>query len=337
MQHQGELRTLDSSLIFLDTNTGKALSETTFSSGDAISISIIRTGDVDGDFDPTMITDHAPIFTGSTTLEVNENETIVADLNGFDSDGNTITYSISEGIDRAFFSVNATTGILSFKAAPNYENPSDDGGNNVYDLVISLNDGVNTTIQALTITVLNLDSTNHIYPDWFSHSKVIEDIELNHQPYSTKINLNKVWYKSLSIPETNFSTTLDTYSFEETQSGGIGYGSHLAFDDRVYVFHSNWEGFNMPANGRAAALVYDKDRNLTDFIYKKIPGGTHQYPLLNSDGTFQVLFPGVDEGELKDGEPGDATSWVFNPSDNTFSEVPINVGCHGSNKFDYEQ
>jgi len=337
VQHQGELRTLDSSLIFLDTNTGKALSETTFSSGDAISISIIRTGDVDGDFDPSSITDHAPIFTGSTTLEVNENETIVADLNGFDSDGDTITYSITEGIDRAFFTVNETTGMLTFKAAPNYENPSDEGGNNVYDLLISLNDGVNTTIQALTITVLNLDSTNHVYPDWSSHSKVIEDIELNHQPYSTKINLNKVWYKSLSVPETNFSTTLDTYSFEETQSGGIGYGSHLAFDDRVYVFHSNWEGFNMPANGRAAALVYDKDRNLTDFIYKKIPGGTHQYPLLNSDGTFQVLFPGVDEGELKDGEPGDATSWVFNPSDNTFSEVPINVGCHGSNKFDYEK
>ena len=183
----------------------------------------------------------------------------------------------------------------------------------------------------------DLDSENHVYPDWFSHSKVIEDIELRHQPYNTKINLNEVWYKSLSIPETNFSTTLDTYSFEELQAGGIGYGSHLAFDDRVYVFHSNWAGFGIPANGRAAALVYDNDRNLTDFIYKKIPGGTHQYPLLNSDGTFKVLFPGVDEGELEDGEPGDATSWVFNPSDNTFSEVPINVGCHGSNKFDYEK
>ena len=93
----------------------------------------------------------------------------------------------------------------------------------------------------------------------------------------------------------------------------------------------------MAANGRAAALIYDNDRNLVDFIYKKIPGGTHQYPLLNSDGSYQVLFPGVDEGELANGEPGDATSWTFNPADNTFTEVPINVGCHGSNKFDYEQ
>ena len=177
----------------------------------------------------------------------------------------------------------------------------------------------------------------YAYADWDSHSLIIDNIQTRHQPYDTKINIEESWYKTLSIPESDFTTTVDTYSFEELQSGGIGYGSHLALSDRTYVFHSNWEGFNMPANGRAAALIYDKDRNLIDFVYKKIPGGTHQYPLINSDGTFQVLFPGVDEGELKDGEPGDATSWVFNPSDNTFSEIPINVGCHGSNKFDYEQ
>ena len=175
------------------------------------------------------------------------------------------------------------------------------------------------------------------YAEWDSHSLVLDDIQTRHQPYDIKINIEEIWYKTLSIPESNFSTTVDTYTFEELQRGGIGYGSHLAFEDRTYVFHSNWEGFNMPENGRAAALVYDNDRNLIDFIYKKIPGGTHQYPLLNSDGSYQVLFPGVDEGELKNGEPGDATSWVFNPMDNTFSEVPINVGCHGSNKFDYEQ
>ena len=177
----------------------------------------------------------------------------------------------------------------------------------------------------------------YAYADWDSHSLVIDNIQSRHEPYDTKINIEEAWYKTLSIPESEFTTTVDTYTFEELQSGGIGYGSHLAFDDRTYVFHSNWEGFNMPANGRAAALIYDNDRNLIDFVYKKIPGGTHQYPLINSDGTFQVLFPGVDEGELADGGPGDATSWAFNPSDNTFSEIPINVGCHGSNKFDYEQ
>ena len=53
LQHLGELRTLDSSLIFLDAATGKALSETTFNPTDTPSITVIRIGDVDQDFDPS--------------------------------------------------------------------------------------------------------------------------------------------------------------------------------------------------------------------------------------------------------------------------------------------
>ena len=50
-----------------------------------------------------------------------------------------------------------------------------------------------------------------------------------------------------------------------------------------------------------------------------------------------MFFPVVDEGEIKDSLPGDATSWAFNPADDVFTEISINSGCHGSNKFDYEQ
>jgi len=53
LQHLGELRTISPDLIFLDANTGKPLSETTFNPGDTPSISVIRLGDVDGDFDPS--------------------------------------------------------------------------------------------------------------------------------------------------------------------------------------------------------------------------------------------------------------------------------------------
>ena len=53
LQHLGELRTLSPSLVFLDAATGKALSETTFNPTDTPSITVIRTGDVDQDFDPS--------------------------------------------------------------------------------------------------------------------------------------------------------------------------------------------------------------------------------------------------------------------------------------------
>ena len=61
LQHSGELRTLTPNLVFLDANTGNPLSETTFSPGDTPSISVIRTGDTNQDFDPTLIPDHHPL------------------------------------------------------------------------------------------------------------------------------------------------------------------------------------------------------------------------------------------------------------------------------------
>tara|TARA_B100000900_G_scaffold163847_1_gene139081 strand:- start:341 stop:2344 length:2004 start_codon:yes stop_codon:yes gene_type:complete len=197
---------------------------------------------------------------------------------------------------------------------------------------ISCSSGGMSSNSSVSVNGENL----YAYADWNAHSAVVNDIQTRHQPYNIKINLEEIWYKTLSIPETDFSTNLDTYTFDELQSGGIGYGTHLAFDDKTYVFHANWEGFFNAANGRAAAMIYDTERNLVDFKLKKIPGSTHPYALLNKDGTYQVLFPGVDEGEIKDGLPGDATSWAFNPADDSFTEIPINVGCHGSNKFDYE-
>jgi len=95
LQHLGELRTISPDLIFLDANTGKPLSETTFSGTDTPSISVVRLGDVDGDFDPSLITDHAPILTGKTTLIINENEVDISTLVASDADGDALTYTLS--------------------------------------------------------------------------------------------------------------------------------------------------------------------------------------------------------------------------------------------------
>jgi CubicO group peptidase (beta-lactamase class C family) len=55
LQHNVELTTLNQSLIFLDKNTGEALSETTFSPGDTPSITVVRLGDANQSFDPGSI------------------------------------------------------------------------------------------------------------------------------------------------------------------------------------------------------------------------------------------------------------------------------------------
>ena len=49
-----------------------------------------------------------------------------------------------------------STGALSFIAGPDYEDPGDSGGDNLYDIEITVSDGVNTTSQALIISVADV-------------------------------------------------------------------------------------------------------------------------------------------------------------------------------------
>ena len=110
----------------------------------------------------------APVITSngggaSAGVNVLENGTAVTTVVGFDPDaGTTLAYSIVGGADAAKFSVDALTGALRFTSAPNFEAPTDAGGNNVYDVVVALTDGTFTASQAIAVTVTNVNETPSI-------------------------------------------------------------------------------------------------------------------------------------------------------------------------------
>ncbi len=94
----------------------------------------------------------------TATASIAENSTAVATVTATDPDaGATLSYSISGGADAALFQINAATGALSFKAAPNYEAPADAGANNVYDVVVQVSDGSLTDTQAIAVSVTNVN------------------------------------------------------------------------------------------------------------------------------------------------------------------------------------
>jgi hypothetical protein len=57
------------------------------------------------------------------------------------------------GADAAKFAINASTGALSFATAPDYEVPTDAGGNNVYDVTVQASDGTLSSTKAIAVTV----------------------------------------------------------------------------------------------------------------------------------------------------------------------------------------
>jgi Ca2+-binding RTX toxin-like protein len=96
------------------------------------------------------------------TLENSNAVTVVAAIDpnnvvGDPLNPQVLTYSISGGADAAAFAINATTGVLTFINAPNFEVPTDAGTNNVYDVVVQVSDGLAVDSQVLAITVQNVN------------------------------------------------------------------------------------------------------------------------------------------------------------------------------------
>ena len=93
----------------------------------------------------------------TAAVSIAENTTAVTTVTATDPDaGQTLSYSIVGGADAGKFTINATTGALAFVTAPNFEAPTDAGGNNVYDVTVQVSDGnggIDT--QAIAVTVTN--------------------------------------------------------------------------------------------------------------------------------------------------------------------------------------
>ena len=57
----------------------------------------------------------------------------------------TLTYGIVGGADAAKFTINSSTGVLSFITAPDFENPTDADLNNIYELTVQVSDEASPT------------------------------------------------------------------------------------------------------------------------------------------------------------------------------------------------
>ncbi|WP_205737553.1 DUF4347 domain-containing protein, partial [Halomonas campaniensis] len=78
-----------------------------------------------------------PVFTTSNKASVAENTTAVTTLVATDADGDLLTYSLTGGADQALFTLDANSGALSFKSAPNFEAPADSNSDNTYTVEVT--------------------------------------------------------------------------------------------------------------------------------------------------------------------------------------------------------
>ena len=100
----------------------------------------------------------SPVVTTTSPITVKENRTVVFTLDATDANDDPITgWSITGGTDRTLFSL-TNEGVLTFKTAPDYENPSDTGSNNSYEIEVTASDGTDdSTPLTLTVNVTNVN------------------------------------------------------------------------------------------------------------------------------------------------------------------------------------
>ena len=93
--------------------------------------------------------DNDPVITSSASFSAAENQTAVGTVTATDADGDDLTFSLS-GDDADSFSIDSSSGVLTFDSAPDFETKS------AYVVTVEVNDGSNTVSQGLTVDVTNI-------------------------------------------------------------------------------------------------------------------------------------------------------------------------------------
>ena len=165
----------------------------------------------------TDTNDVAPTITSGATGGEAENaplSNVVYDANATDPDTvGTVAFSLT-GTDAGLFAIDSATGEVTFLASPNFEAPADADANNLYEVVVHANDGVQDSTQAVTLAVtdtndvadpnnapvLTVDTTGGVTEDdadpMLTDSRTLSftDVDVNDtHTVSTAYNNDAVW------------------------------------------------------------------------------------------------------------------------------------------------
>jgi hypothetical protein len=119
---------------------------------------------------PTTIRERAINFANSTTtpaqITISENSPSSGAI-AMESNIHPLTFSFdtrtsitSDDEDNDLFTIDTSTGDLKFNSPPDFENPSDKGGNNVYDVKLKISDGLDSIFATQRILITDVAAPN---------------------------------------------------------------------------------------------------------------------------------------------------------------------------------
>jgi len=198
--------------------------------------------------DNPVITSNGGNATAATSI--NENTTAVTTVTFNDPDtGDAHTFSLSGGADQTKFNIHSGSGVLTFKLAPDFETPTDAGGNNVYDVQVTVTDdgtSLLTDVQDIAVTVNNVNENPVITSNSGLASAAINAAE-----------------NQTAVTDVNFADddTADTHAF--TLTGGADQAKFSIVSGSGVLTFLAAPNFEVPTDVGANG-VYDVQVTVTD-------------------------------------------------------------------------
>ena len=138
----------------LDTNVDNSYALTINASGAGISSSHSFSFNVSNVNEaPSLVTDSSAYF------QMNENLTEIKQIVASDPENDTLTFSLqnsSASEDEGLLQIDSSTGIVSFKTAPNYELPIDIDTNNTLVFTVAVSDGSFSASKKYYVAVVDV-------------------------------------------------------------------------------------------------------------------------------------------------------------------------------------
>jgi Ca2+-binding RTX toxin-like protein len=132
----------------------------TFSTGNSLTLLGVSWRDlVTAMFDneAPLIANFGGAATGAVTIAENTASILTVDASDADSTV-PLLYAISGGANADLFEIDSVTGALRFLTAPDFENASASGGDNIYEVEVEVTDNLGkTATQLLSVTVENVN------------------------------------------------------------------------------------------------------------------------------------------------------------------------------------
>ena len=218
-------------------------------------LSVVRFHVNDGEYDSTdygttimsvTAVNDAPVVTGDTEIEYAENGTeSVFTFSATDQESDPFTWDLS-GDDSGDFSIDTTTGVLTFNGSPDFENPVDGDGDNEYQITVEADDGSDTGTLDVTVAVTGV---NEAPTAVLGTDREVDD--------GTEVELDG---------SASFDPEGDTLSYAWTQTApASGTGSNLTLSTAAPA---------SPAKPRFTAPEVDSDVTLTFELAVSDDGGT---------------------------------------------------------------